>query len=931
MITKLQPDRTMALRGFDNLGASGALHSAGPNGFTVSGNFRDASDFCVLMLWDVDDYYEHPSFKYLPDSNFAGLTLTFDVQYSGLQPLDSNKYPTIAWPYLDYIQMDGTSGQVALFPYATQAGGNYTPASATFTVVDNGLQPFDRVTLWYLNIAFDYIVPNPAAGATATTIAASLALLINTTNYAQLGASIGLTATATGNQITVTAAKPGVDGNMIQLYQLNKNSNLLLTPSAANLSGGDSGAVWQIALDFSALGLTDMRQMWLTFAPPLANGAAYAGGDWEAVFTNWTLAGPTATQALQVAGLNSVRIQQSDSACTYSGTWQPSPPGFYDQAFAQRATAIGSTVRIEYNSAVTHDLYVGTLLAADAGLAGIQLDGDTQTTLDCALSNTDIVITRRLVRSSVAPGSHVVAIVLTLGEYIDFNFLEAAFPSDVPPPLAPRPNLSPALDFDTDHTYKNPPARILWMFDQMGFTGPINEYLGVFWWNQRVNVNGSIPALTVQFGGAWADGDAIFLEIGTPLASNPSQIDTTQPISTISKSVFPADTSEPIAAHFAAYINAVFSGIWASANGADLVVSVRSAAYSFALAVSPQTTTTAGTITLTGMLTGGSLGEWNVDPTQTPTLNTGARAWHSDFYALCQARGTDVVTSISMELVNPPSSFAALFQDGTPVTTATGFGSYVSTQCATGGPIVAFQQTVLSDIAALQTAAALTPFVQLGEFLWWYFAEQNVPSMAYYDPATVAAAQAALGRDLALFATPHDSPSLNGGADAVFLRNRLRDHVADLVSALKVAYPTIRIELLLPLDVNYPTPVGPAGAQVGGQLNNFVNIPVEWQSSTTAGFDLLKIEALSFGSTARSLDLANAAITTGFAVSWPSAARRYLVPVFGTASPWQKEVNLAILSGYPIVNLWAFDHICLYGWDITPGAFTGSARSSYQG
>jgi hypothetical protein len=930
MIAKLQPDRTIALRGFDHLGASGALHSASPTGFTVTGNFRDASDFCVLMLWDVDDYYEHPSIKYLPDPNFAGLTLTFDVLYTGLEPLDSNKFPTIAWPYLEFINMDGTSGHVTLFNYATQAGGNYTAASATFTVVDNGLQPYDRVTLWYLNLAFDYIVPGSTTGVTATTIASSLAGQINGTDYTGLGIAIGLSATVNANQIIVTATKPGVDGNMIQLYQLNKTPTLVITPSAANLSGGDSGAVWQIALDFSALGLTAVRQMWLTFAPPLANSAAYTAADWEATFTNWTLAGPITTQTLQVAGLNSVRIQQSDSACTYSGTWE-SVTGFYDQAFAQRATSLGSTVRIQYNSAVTHDLYIGTLLAADAGLAGIQLDGDTQTTLDCALSNTDVVITRRQVRTSVAPGSHVVTIVLTLGQYIDFNFLEAAFASDIPDPLAARPTLSPALDFDTDHTYKLSPARILWVLDQLGFTGPINEYLGVFWWNQRVNVNGTIPTLTVAFGGTWTDGDSIFLEIGAPLASDPTQIDPSQPVSLISKSVFPADTSATIAAHFAAYINALFSGIWASASGPNLIVSVRSANYEFALAVSNQTQTVAGTITLSGSLAGGNLGDWFVDPTQSPTLNAGAIAWHSDFYALCQTRGTQVVTSVSMELVNPPASYAALFNDGTPVTTATGFGSYNSTQCAVGGPILAFQQTVLSDIAGLQVAAGLSPFVQLGEFLWWFFAELNVPSMAYYDPATVAAAEIALGRPLVVFATPNDDPSINGGADAVFLRNRLRDHVATLVSALRAAYPSILIEVLLPLDVNYPIPVGPAGAQVGGMLNNFVNIPVEWQSYSTAGFDSLKIEALSFGSTTRSLDLANSAITTGFAVSWPNANRRYLVPVFGTASPWQKEVNLAILAGYSIVNLWALDHICLYGWNVTPYAFCGCARSCFLG
>jgi hypothetical protein len=653
--------------------------------------------------------------------------------------------------------------------------------------------------------------------------------------------------------------------------------------------------------------------------------------DWEAVFSNWSVAAiADAVPGLQVAGLNSVRIQQNDPACSYSGTWE-SVIGFYDQAFAMRATTLGSTVRIQYNSAVTHDLYVGTLLSSEAGLAGVQLDGDVQTTLDCALGNTDVVYSRRLVRSNVAAGQHVVTMVLTLGQYVDFNFLEAACPSDVPAPLAARANLSPALDFDTDHTYKLPPTRILWILDQLGFTAPINEYLGVFWWNQRINVNGSIPSLNVQFGGTWTSGDQIFLNIGAPLASDPTQLDPSQAYSTISKSVFPADTSETIAAHFAAYINAVFSGIWASADGASLIVTDRSAAYQFALAVSSATQTVAGTITLSGSLAGGSLGYWAVDPTQSPTLNAGASAWHSDFYALCQARGTDVVTSISMELVNPPAGYSALFYDGKPVSTSTGFGSYVSNHCAVGGPILAFQQSVLSDIAGLQTAAGLNPFVQMGEFLWWYFSEPNGASMAYYDAGTKTAAQAALGRPLALFVTPTDDPSINGYADALFLQNRLRDHVASLVSALTAAYPTIRMEVLLPLDVNYPVPVGPAGEQVGGQLNNYVNIPLDWESSTTAGFGFLKIEALAFGSTTRSLDLANSAITTGFAVSWPSAARRYLVPVFGTASPWQKEVNLAILAGYPIVNLWALDHICLYGWDITPQAFGGQARSSYQG
>jgi hypothetical protein len=928
-IYKLQPNRTLALRGFDHLGASAALHSATADSFTVTGSFRDASDFCVLMVWDVDDFYEHPSIKYLPDSNFQDLVLSFNVQYAGLQPLDSQQYPAIDWPYLDVLNMDGTTAQIKLFDHATQAGGTYTAASATLTVQDNGIAQYDHVTLWYRNFAFDHMV---GAGETVANVVADLVEQINSQNYAAAGAVVGLQATANGNQITITADRPGADGNMLALFAVNKNSNLEITPTAANLSGGSSDALWTITLDFGALGLTDIRRMWLTFAPALSNASAYAGSDWEAVFTNWTLTGPEDTKKLQVAGLNSVRVQQSSKACTYSGTYNV-VTGFYDQAFAQRLSGIGSTARIYYSSAVTHDLYIGTLLASDSGVGGVQLDGDAQTDLKCTLpANSDAVYARRKVRSSVAPGIHTVTLVLTLGQYIDFNFVEAAVPSDIPVPIAARGNISPALDYDTDHTYKLPPARILWNFDQLGFTGPINEYLGVFWWNQRIGTGGLVPTLTVTFGGTWANNDSIFLNIGAPQADNPSLLDTTQAYTTISKSVIYTDSSETIATHFANFINSGSSGIWASAQGAVLTITLRSAAYSFAFAVSSDTTTQGGTITLDGSLAGGVLPTWTVDPAQSPTLNTGARAWHTDMYQLCQARGTPVTTAISMELVYPPDDYTARFPDNTSVATATGFGTLVSSHCAVGGPILPYQQAVLSDLAALQASAGLTPMLQMGEFLWWYFAESaGTPGMAYYDAATKAAANAALGRDLGQFNGPDDNPQLNGGADATFLRNRLRDHVAALATAVRAAYPNALLEVLLPVDVNYPNPVGPAGETVGGALNNFVNIPPEWMASGTAGFDFLKIEALAFGSWMRNADLALAAIQFVPRLSWPADHLRYLVPVFGTASNWQKEARFALERGYGVVNLWAFDHISLYGWKVTTDVFLARARASFQG
>ena len=128
-IHKLQPNRTLALRGFDHLGAAAALHSATETSFEVSGVFRDPADFAVLILHDMDNFYEHPRCKHLPDSRFDGITLDFDVHYKGLMPLDSPKFRTIDWSRLDYILDDeaGTRGKLELFPLARRPEGLIHP------------------------------------------------------------------------------------------------------------------------------------------------------------------------------------------------------------------------------------------------------------------------------------------------------------------------------------------------------------------------------------------------------------------------------------------------------------------------------------------------------------------------------------------------------------------------------------------------------------------------------------------------------------------------------------------------------------------------------------------------------------------------------------------------------------------------------------
>src|SRR5580658_7253864 len=169
LIYKLQPDRTLSLRGFNTFAAAASIHNASPAGFEISGLFRDPADFAVAVLYDADNVFEHPSIKYLPDFNFAGLTLDFTLLYTdSVQPIDSPKYNWIDWATLDVIRADGTTANVPLWDNATLAGsGAFPAASCTVNVVAANLQPFDRVTLWYENLAFDYTAPGGLVG-TAT-------------------------------------------------------------------------------------------------------------------------------------------------------------------------------------------------------------------------------------------------------------------------------------------------------------------------------------------------------------------------------------------------------------------------------------------------------------------------------------------------------------------------------------------------------------------------------------------------------------------------------------------------------------------------------------------------------------------------------------------------------------------------------------------
>jgi hypothetical protein len=800
VLNKLQPDRTMYLRGFDHLGAGAAMHNARPDGFEVTGIFRDPSDFAVLVVWDADDFFNHPTLKYLPDTNFAGLTLQFDATYQNLMPLNCTKYATIDWPYLDMQFNDGTSTQVGLSGYAQTVANPDPVASGTFEIVGPNPQVGDRLIIWYLNISYDYTVPdathatfqfyidtpnatytvsvggstfsytlkandtaatlvqslvaaiNAGSGATgvtasagggagqvdltlvndpgdgvavsatgnvpvelyvvqASTVATELAKQINSVDYDAVKAPFGLQAAADGTNLTITTTRGGYDANFIRLLAVNKTDTLKASQSSLQLSGGDSTATLRVNYDFSAnLGAAQagqIRKMWLTFAPRLADAQDFVSQEWSASFDNWTVTGPDAVRQLQVPGPASYWIGATDGACQYTGDWSL-VDGFYLGGLGNIGQT-GAQVTVKYTSAFQHDVWLATELNASGGTVNAVLDGGAATTSAVTTGGGDAVTVRKLLFSQLPPGFHTMTLTVASGTLLFDHFI-VSVPTTDTPAFPVQTNLSAALDYSTDHTYKLPPARILWLFNKLGLAGPINQYIGVFWWNQRQCVGDQPSVAEVSFAGSFLDGDQIFLNIGGQVCG---------------KTVRPPDTPETIARHFANFINAIYVGVWAEADGAVLRIHGRSSApaYSYTLQASISSGVgSTGAATVSGSLQDATIGTWQVDPSQDPPLNAGARAWHTDFYASCAAAGLEVTTSSSMELVNPPDGFAALFADGLGVTTDVGFADLFSTQCAFSSSMQAYHTRVYTWLAQTMAAAGLSPVLQCGEFTWWYFA-----------------------------------------------------------------------------------------------------------------------------------------------------------------------------------------------------------------
>lgn len=912
-IYKLQPHRTMHLQGFgggasvaNGYGCTACLHDAGDEGFKITGVWGGQDEFAVLVLWDADNQFEHPRYRYLPNRDFSGISLAFDLEVDNCVRIDSDLFPWLDWAWLNVQYADGTVQQVKLIDHATIAAGEYVSASAAFfldgsrTVGDYvGLMwttGYTPSAMWHADY---YVNPWDTMESIVAGIAAALDGSFGLRGQVDITSPLGIVVTWTGFEGSLLGK--GANGNNIGVVaSVSGAGTESWAPVWWKLDGGRSPSKWSVSIDLGGLSQpTAVQKMWLTFAPE-PQAAAFEQTDFHINVTGWTVTDADGKRALKVAGPGSVRIESGDAWVTPAGYWEAAPDGWWSNGRAIRSaysSAESRSVTVETHCGSSHDIYLGTRLDFDCGKIEARLDGGAPVPLDCYGGGANV---RRLLFSDVAAGAHVVTITVSAdkntnscGWYFYFDFLECAVPSDVPDAPEERTDIGVATDFDTDNAYKLAPQRLVWGIQKSGLVGEIDHYMGVFWWPVRKLLNAEsdwAQVTTITFDGNPTFGETTSITIGD---------------STFSKINFITDWRLSIAKAFELIINLGSTIFRASAIENVLTLTGRASGSAYRATVTAATgsetfTATVATANHTADMS------WGVDGSARGPVNAAVAAWHSDYFGVLSGAGMSAVVSFSDELVAPPDTLGAVwvqrFWDGAKVETATGLGTLKSSQMAFSAGPLAYISAAYGQIAELMSVKGLGARLQLGETLWWY--QPNGSGMAYYDADTKAAFEAAHGGTaLHHFLTPNDDPAAHS-VDAEFLRDRLKAYVDGIRSSVSGA----TWELLWPLDVNDPDI---------RRLNRFVNLPPAWGTRDGSGFDTLMVEGFEYGGVDHNIDKARRCAAYPFAeLAWPKEYCRYLMGLYYAGWPWQREYSAARRTGTPLLKIWAYDHLCLFGWPL---------------
>jgi len=659
--------------------------------------------------------------------------------------------------------------------------------------------------------------------------------------------------------------------------------------------------------------------------------------EWRAVLSNVAAAGDV---SLKVGGA-AARIEETDARCKYTGYWEDYkygaagwPSQWWSGGHARRAApSDASDVRkivLTYSQTQQHDLYLGTFLNTDCGKITVEVDG-VASTHDLYLNEYGGTTANLKVRGNVAAGNHVVVITALFdrnaassGYYFYFDYLWPLVPQDVPDAPQEYSDVSLAIDFDTDHGYKKPPAWHLWQLQKLGFKGHADVYMGVFWNNKRQRVGASYPYATVAFCGTPAPGDVVSISIsGT----------------TIAHAIGYGETLQEIVSHFRAAINGMFSGVWANdgfGTSTTLLIQSKAPSYTFTgLAVSAPNSLT---LTLDDhMGTAGDEGDWEILDSASPVMTEGARKWIRDLAGQFVAAGMTASFAFSMEVYNPPAAMRAKYLRLNGGVVAPGEDVYLdvpSYQMHFGSRVRTYLRQMYRECADEIAAAGLPVVLQFGETQYWYFdnrASDPLGGMPFYDQETINAFAAAKGHQIWPFVTNADDPAGDPAhpyETAAFLRDRIWSYCQDVIAYVRAAHPAAVFECLWPLDANQGKPAPNAAYR---QLLMYVNLPEQWKTSGF-GVKYFRCEGFDYDIWQKNATLMRQTITfANKTLGRPAEECMYLAGLYGPPDPpiaqaygmW-KQTKLYSMC------FWAFDQFCLNSRPVPLPTWTQATGAVYH-
>ncbi|MCC6391833.1 MAG: hypothetical protein IT167_14630 [Bryobacterales bacterium] len=658
--------------------------------------------------------------------------------------------------------------------------------------------------------------------------------------------------------------------------------------------------------------------------------------EWSATLSKLKVTGD---RSLPVGG-GSPRIEESDGRCKYEGFWEDyryGAPGWPSQwwsgGHARRTAPASATdlrrVTVAYSFPEMHSLHLGTFLNTDCGKVKVEIDGVEVpgSPFDLYLFEYGGTTANLEIARNVMAGNHTVTITALYetsngGYYFYFDYLWPLVPQDAPDAPTSYPDVSLAIDFDTDHGYKKPPAWHLWHLRKLGFLGHADVYMGVFWNNKRQRVGATYPYATIEFSGTPAAGDVVSFSIGG---------------TTIAHAIGYGETLKNVVSHFRAAINGTFAGVWAdNAFGTSTTLRIQSKAPGWAfgdLAVSPPNSVT---LTLDDhMGTAGNEGDWEILDAASPVMTEGARRWIRDLAGQFASVGIQASFAFSMEVYNPPAAMRARYlrMNGGLVEPGEGvFLDVPSYQMHFGTRVRSYLRQMYRECADQIAAAGLPIVLQFGETQWWYFdnrALDPLGGMPFYDQETIDAFQAAKGHQIWPFVSNTDDPAGDPAhpfETADFLRDRIWSYCQDVISYVRATHPTAVFECLWPLDANQGAPPPDAAYR---RLLMHVNLPNEWKTSAY-GIKYFRCEGFDYDIWQKNTALMRATMSHAAKVlGRPASECMYLAGIYGPPDPpIAQAYGLWRQARYYSMCFWAFDQFCLNSRPVPLAAWTQSRATS---